>query len=298
MKIQPWIHYFWKIPLCGLFFFIGFIPGGQLAAWIGLPAPALPAGADPETLAQFTLVANLFLATGLAVLSLGISGKFLSRWLILFFFIWIVYGINNSIEAAIFSTMSAASLYTMVLYLPASLLCSAAVAWLFPPHVRAVKFWDMARTFFAGRTPGSWAWRILAAFLAFPLAYLFFGRLISPIVLPYYQAGTGSLALPGWDQILPALAVRSLLFLLVCLPVLIAWEFSNSRLFLSLGLALFLFVGGIGMFYAIWLVPVLRLTHTLEILADEMVYAAALVLLLRGPITQPRMEKKPVPAQS
>jgi hypothetical protein len=243
-------------------------------------------------------VANLFLATGLAILSLGISGKFLSRWLILFFFMWIAYGINNSIEAAIFSTMSAASAYTMVLYLPASLLCSAAVAWLFPPHVREIKFLDMAKAFFAGRTAGSWAWRFLAAFLSFPLAYLFFGRLISPIVLPYYRAGAGSLALPGWDVLLPVLAVRSLLFLLVSLPVLIAWEFSNSRLFLTLGLALFLFVGGISMFYAIWLVPVLRVTHTLEILADEMVYAAALVLLLRAPVTQPEMEKKPVPAQS
>ena len=119
--------------------------------------------------------------------------------------------------------------------------------------------------------------------------------LISPIVLPYYQQGVGQLTLPGWGQILPVLALRSLLFLLICLPVLIAWGLSNGRLFVTLGLALFLLVGGLGMMYATWLVPELRLTHTLEILADELVYAGALVLLLRKHAVQPAVEKIPVP---
>jgi hypothetical protein len=191
--------------------------------------------------------------------------------------------------------MGAVSLYTVVLYFPALMLCSAAVAVLFPSDTFAAGFFAQARTFFEGRTINSWTWRLLAAFLAFPLAYYFFGRLIAPIVLPYYVRGANQLALPDWDQILPILALRSLLFLLVCLPVLITWKLSNLRLFLTLGLVLFLLVGGLSMLQAYWLPLVLRVTHSLEILADEMVYAGALTLLLGRYLKTPEREQIPVP---
>jgi hypothetical protein len=258
----------------------------------------MPVGADQATIAQYTLLASLILALGLAAVSRGLAGSFLSRWLTLFFFTWIAYGVNNYFEAAIFSTLSAASLYTVVLFLPASLLCSAAVAWLFPPILPGASFSAQARAFFAARTIGSWTWRLLSAFLAFPLAYYFFGSLIAPIVLPYYLQGANQLVLPGWDQILPVLALRSLLFLLVCLPILIVWKLSNRRLFLTLGLALFILVGGISMLESYWLVPVLRMTHSLEFFADEMVYAGALILLLRRSVTQPEGERVLMPARN
>ncbi|HEY9152842.1 MAG TPA: hypothetical protein VIN60_08155 [Anaerolineales bacterium] len=286
MKSTSWIHYFWKAPVCGLLFFIGFIPGSWLATWIGFSTPDMPAGADQATILQYTLLGSLILALGLAALSRGLSSGFLSRWLILFFLSWIAYGINNYFEAAIFTTMGAESLYTVVLYIPALLLCSGAVAWLFPPATQGVNFLAQARTYFATRTRGSWAWRLAAGCFAFPLAYLLFGSLIAPIVIPYYRQDTSLLALPGWDQILPVLALRSLLFLLVCLPVLITWRLSNIRLFLALGLTLFILVGGLGMLSAYWLAPVLRVTHTLEIFADEMVYAGLLTWLLKKPIQQ------------
>jgi hypothetical protein len=297
MNFKSLLHYLWKIPLSGFLFFIGFIPGGQLAAMLGLSAPEMPIGADPTIIAQSTLLTSLILALGLAAVSRGLSGGFLSRWLILFFFTWIAYGVNTYFEAMIFSTMSAASLYAVVLYLPASLFCSAAVAWLFPPLVKGEGFSARVRIFFASRTLGSWAWRLLAAFLAFPIAYFIFGNLIAPIVLPYYLQGSNELTLPGWDQILPVLAIRSLLFLLVCLPVLIAWNLSNRRLFLTLGLALFILVGGIAMIQAYWLPTILRVTHGLEIFADEMVYAGALAFLFGRHVTQHESGQVLAPAQ-
>ena len=115
-------------------------------------------------------------------------------------------------------------------------------------------------------------WRILLAFLAFPLIYLAFGRLIAPLVIDYYQQGLFGLSLPDWNQILPILFVRSFLFLIACLPVLIAWNGSNRGLFLTLGLTLFLLVGGLSMLQAYWMPATLRVVHSLEILADEMVY--------------------------
>lgn len=278
------LHYLWKIPLCGLLFFLGFIPGGALATWLGFATPAMPAGADSAIVVQYTLLASLFMALSLAFLSQGLAGGFWVRWPLLFFLIWITYGVNTYLEAAIFSTMAAASLYTVVLYFPAALLCSAALALLFRPATQTPGFPAKVKDFFAGRSGLDWAGRLLLAALAFPAAYLFFGTIISPIVLPYYQAGANELALPGWGEIIPILALRSLLFVITCLPILMVWHSSNWRLFFALGIALFILVGGMGMLEAYWLPAILRVVHSLEIFADEMVYAAALVWLLRKPV--------------
>ena len=280
MNIKSLLQYVWKVPLCGFLFFIGFMPGGQLASWLGFTAPGMPMGANPAIITKLTLLSSLILAFGLALVARGLSVGFLSRWLILFLFTWVVYGVNTYLEALIFSTLAAASLYAVVLYLPAALFCSAGVAWLFPPITAGEGFFARARAFFAGRNLGSWGWRLLAAFLAFPLAYFIFGNLIAPIVLPYYLQGANELALPGWGQLLPVIAIRSLFFLLACLPILIAWNLSNRRLFLTLGLALFILVGGVAMLQAYWLPTVLRVTHGLEIFTDEVVYAGVLVYLL------------------
>ncbi len=96
-------------------------------------------------------------------------------------------------------------------------------------------------------------WRFLAAFLAFPLIYLTFGRLIAPLVIDYYEQGLFGLSLPGWNQILPILLIRSLLFLIACLPILITWQASKRKLFLTLGFSLFLLVGGLSMLQAYWM---------------------------------------------
>ena len=273
----------WKLPLCALAFYGGTMLGGMVAAGIGLPAPKMPAGADQMILGQIMLPISLILAGGLAVLARNLSGNFVARWLTLAFLVWIAYGVNNILEGAIFTSISAASLFTVVLYVVASLLCGAAVAWLFPAKNKGTDIFTHAKTFFACHTNGSWAWRMLAAILAFPLIYLAFGRLIAPIVTPYYEQGLFGLSLPGWDQILPILFVRSLLFLIACLPVLILWQASPRRLFWVLGLTLFLLVGGLSMLQAYWMPTTLRLVHSLEILADELVYAGVLVALFSVP---------------
>jgi len=280
MNFKSWIHYFWKIPLCGVAYFVGFMIGSPLATALGLTTPALPAGADANTLMQLTLVGSLILALVQAWLSRNLAGGFLVRWFSLLVLAWIAYALNTYFEAAIFSTMAAASAFTLIIYSPAFLLQTALVAALFPPDVRGESFVTRARAFFAGHSAVELTVRLVAAYLAFPIAYLIFGSLIAPIVMPYYQQGVGELALPGWGQILPVLALRSVLFLIACLPVLIAWQGSRLRLFGVLGLALFAFVGGVAMLQAHWFPPVLRIVHSLEIFADEMVYAGALVLLL------------------
>lgn len=279
------LTFLWKLSLCALSFYGGIMLGGMAASMLGLPAPDMPAGADQMVLGQVMLVISLILAGALAILSRNLSGGFVWRWLTISLLVWIAHGVNNVLEGAIFTTMSAASLFTIVLYLIASLSCGAAAAWLFPPRSKGDDFFISAKNFYARHTPISWIWRFLAAWLAFPLVYLSFGRLIAPLVMEFYQQGLFGLTLPTWSQILPVLLLRSLLFLLACLPVLILFQASPRRIFWILGLTLFLLVGGLNMLQAYWIPVELRLIHSLEILAGELVYAGILVLLFKPPAT-------------
>ncbi len=282
MNIKTALSYFWKIPLCALAFYVGTILGGMFASLAGLPAPAMPAGADQMVLGQYLLLVSLILAIGLSFLARQLAGGFVARWLTLAFLVWIAHAVNNIIEGAIFTSMEAASLFTVVLYGTASLLAGAVAAWLFKPQGDAGNFITRAQIFFARFNAAGWGWRISAALLAFPLIYLAFGRLIAPLVMDYYAQGQFGLTLPTWGQILPIQLLRSLLFLLAGLPVLILWQSSRRGLILTLGLVLFLLVGGLNMLQAYWMPANLRLIHSLEILADELVYAAVLAALFHS----------------
>ena len=267
---------------CGLVFFVGTILGGMVAGLAGLPTPALPAGADITTLGQSMLLCSVILAGTLALVARDLSGSFLSRWLSLAFITWIAYGVNTYLEASIFTTYSAASPYLVVMTFVASLLCAAAVAWLFPPPVKGGSIWKRAQGFFADRGVRQWALRLLGAMAAFPIVYVLFGSLVRPFVIEYYLQEMVELTAPGWGQIIPVLLLRSLLFLLACLPVLIVWQGSRLSLFLTLGTALFILVGGVYMLQAYWYPMMMRVAHGLEILADSFAHAGALVLLLAG----------------
>jgi len=109
--------------------------------------------------------------------------------------------------------------------------------------------------------------------------YLFFGILVSPIIKEFYQQDMFGLKAAGWAQILPILFIRSILFFLACFPVFIMWKKSKRNLFYSLGFALFVLVGLL-MFGAYWMPLIIRIPHSLEILADSFVYSGVLVALL------------------
>lgn len=268
-----------KLVVGAAIYFVGFILGSLIAGWMGLPAPALPEGTDAQTLGAYQLVVSLIFTLTLALLSRRLAGPFLLRWPALAIFGWVVYSLNTYLEAVIFTTVEAASAYTLVMQAVAIALCSLAVAWMFPPAA-AEAAGPKLKAFLGRFSPRQWAWRMLAAWAAFPVIYLAFGWLVQPFVVEFYRQQLAGLTLPGWGQILPTQALRSLLFLLACLPVLSLWRGSGRQRFLLLGGALFVFVGGLYMLQAYWYPPVIRVAHGLEILADSFVYAGALTLLL------------------
>ena len=166
--LKNMLSYLWKVPLCALAFYGGTMIGGMVASGLGLPAPEMPAGADQMVIGQIMILVSLILAGCLAILSPKLSGGFVARWLSLSLLIWIAYGVNNILEGAIFTSMSAASVFTIVLYIFASLLCGAAAAWLFPSQNKDADFITHTKSFFARYTTGLWIWRLLGAFLGFP----------------------------------------------------------------------------------------------------------------------------------
>lgn len=145
------------------------------------------------------------------------------------------------------------------------------------------------KDFFGQRTTWEWFWRLPVAAVAFMPIYDFFGLLVVPFTAEYYQENMFGLQMPDLHQILTVLFVRSVLFLLACLPVIILWRKGRLNLFLSLGFALFVLVGLLYMIASYWMPLSVRLPHTLEILADEFVYVGVLVALLkpRGRIPEP-----------
>jgi hypothetical protein len=280
MNARRVLSYLWKVPLCGLVFVLGTIVGSMLARMIGMHTPPIPEGTDPQTLMLLQLLASPLLALALASLSRGIQGRFVCRWLILSTLAWVAYGVNTVLEAAIFTTYGGASPFTVVMVLFASLACAALVAALFPPEDKMRGFVTSLKAFFNGRRAPEWAWRLALAAVAFMPIYLFFGRLVVPFTYDYYREQMAGLTAPGWGQILPVLFLRSVLFLAASLPVLVTWRRSRVSLVLSLGFAMFVLVGGMGLAEGYWLPLNVRLFHGLEILADSLVYAWALVLLL------------------
>ena len=268
-----------KLLLCGIVFFVGMIVGGMIAQSLQLVPPAMPAGTDASTIVLYMLLTSPILALALAPLACGLSGSFLTRTLVLSFLTWIAYTVNTQLEASVFMPGSV-GLYSVVASIFQSLLFGATLAWLFRPDKKGPDLRGAYKTFFGSRGKGDWAWRLAIAGVAFMPIYYFFGLIAIQFTGAYYQQNMYGLRMAGLDQILPILFVRSLLFLLACLPVLMTWQESTVSLFLRLGLALFFLVGIVTMLDAYWMPLAVRVPHSLEILADELTYAGVLVTLL------------------
>jgi hypothetical protein len=194
-------------------------------------------------------------------------------------FLYVCAILNPVIEAAIFTRMRGVASVAVV-FLPSCIICGGLIVLLFRPRHQGERFSVNLSRFLASRSQMAWAWRALAAYLAFPVIYFTFGMAIQPFVVEYYRQQYSLLILPSVGVILAVQAIRSLLFLAASLPVLIAWSGSRPRLAILLGFALFVLVGLFHLIQAYWLPSSLRLVHGVEILSDSLLYAAVLVLLM------------------
>ncbi len=276
-----------KLILGGLAFSGGLMLGGMIASLSGLPTPTLPPEMNADR-ALLTMVATSpLLVLALYFVGRDLAGGWLARTGVLALLAWIAYTLNNVIEAVFFSSYATVPAFTLINFTPGVLLCAAVTAWLFPPRSRTASFLGAWQAHFAQRTGRAWRWRLLVAAVSFMPIYYGFGLLVVPFVGDYYEQGAFGLAVPPLATLLTVLLVRSVLFLVACLPVIVTWQGTKRTLWVSLGFALFVLVGLLYLLAGNWLPPTMRLIHSLEILADSFVHAGVLVWLLGRSTAQP-----------
>lgn len=287
--------FLFKLILSALAFIVGMMLGGMFTGLTGLPAPTPPPEMDANATMLIMFVSSPLLVLALYFVGRELAGGWFVRAGVLALLAWIAYTLNTVIEGIFFSRYVTEPWFNLITFTPPILLCAGVTAWLFPARNRTESFLRAWGTYFQQRTASAWAWRLLVAAVSFMPIYYFFGTLVVPFVGDYYQQGAFGLAVPPLSTLLAVLLLRSVLFFVACLPVVVAWQGTKWNLWLSLGFALFVLVGLIYMLAGTWLPPSMRVIHSLEILADSFVHAAALVWLL-GKVAIP--QARPTPTDS
>jgi len=270
--------YIWRVPLCAFAYIAGTMASARLVSAIGMKLPPIPEQANEQMMGLCLLISSCVLAIGVGPLARRIRARYWVRCLILAALTYVCIGLNTPIEAAIFTNIE--GMRTMVIFsLLPCLLFGGVTALLFKPSGKAEPFGQQVLHFFSGRSVQKWAWRLAAAVCAFPVIYWTFGMMVAPWVIEYYKQGQFGLTLPGTGVIILTQLLRSSLFFLAALPILIVWSGSKRELTVLLGFAFFVLVGLFGMIQTYWLGPVLLVVHSVEILVDSVVYAGVLSLL-------------------
>jgi len=261
-----------KILLAAMAYVFGVVMTGMIATALRVPPIELPFGMSPEKAFLGLVIASPLLAAAVVPVALGIRNSWMMRWLVISLLLFVSIGVNTALEASIFSTiMSGRGVYIAMLALLPSLFAAAVLTW--------GKYDTTAEISLPSFTAPEWAWRLLAAWLAFPVIYWCFGSLIAPFVMDYYRSGVGGLRIPPTDTIVGMQLVRGVLFLVATIPIALLWKKSRSSFIVSVGLAYAVAVGAFQLVQGTFLPVFLRVLHSVEIAADSFVYAAILGFL-------------------
>ena len=271
--------YLWQVVILGIIFSVSLIMSRLFIYSLGINLPRLPKQAEESAAIYYLFVGSIILAAGLLPLFKKIKAKFMTRFLLMFFFFYISFGLGTSLESMIYSSFDGFGLMIVVFFLPV-LIFSLVVSLLVGSEQDETVFKKQFLHFFSQLKSKDWIWRIFLAIISFPIIYFVFGMLVSPLVLDYYQESGLGLAVPEFGTIVSMQLLRSALFLLVTIPILVKWSGSKKNLILSLGLAHSVMVFCYDIVLAYQLPFKLVIIHGLEILLDSFVYAFVFVKLL------------------
>jgi hypothetical protein len=222
------------------------------------------------------LVGGIVLVLGLWPMASRIAASFAVRAFVLSGFLFLVLGINGTIEARIFTTwLTGAVVGAIVFYLIQAALLGTVLALCFGAAGDPISL--------PAHTLLPWISRGAAAWLVWPVIYFVFGMAVSPIVVPYYHAGIAGLRIPSLSTVLMVQIFRGLIFLAASLPLIAFWKGTRRGLWLALGLTHAVSVGLYQLVGSTFLPLVLRIFHGAEITCDSFTYAGVLVLLFTVP---------------
>ena len=200
-------------------------------------------------------------------------------WLALF----AVQEFSNLVEGYFFTTyiqtvylFFAATFNSMLVTLIEALL----VGFLFVPEEADRSFVEEFRAYTRRRPWTSWILRFAASSVVYFPIYFLFGALISPFVLPYYESSVIGLRIPSFSVMVPLELIRGLLYVLALMPVIALLRVERKYVFAGVASLLYI-AGAFAPFLSGPGLPIqLRVFHGVEILADSLVYGAALAYLL------------------
>ena len=276
------IKYIGRISVCALVLVVGTMLGGMASAALHLAPPQLPGQVDTGKLMLLTFAGAVVLAVALAELSRQLSGNRRTRFAVIAWLAFAWLGINNTLEASIFTTIGGAP-SVVITMLFSVLFAAGAVALLFGGRGVETPSCSNLRQYVAGWTAGQWTFRLGAAVIAFPVIYFLFGTPVGLVVAKFYQNQQFGLQMPSLDVIVGVQVIRSLIALLAALPVLLVWPGSRSRFAWTFGLSLFVISGLYGLLQGYWLPWMMRGIHTVELLLDSLAYGWVIAVLLLRP---------------
>jgi hypothetical protein len=276
------------IRVIALAFFLGTFMSVSAMSLLGLHLPSTPEIASRDETLILSLAASLCLAAAVAPLARGISGSLATRFLTMAAFTYVSFAVISQIEASVYSTFGGAPTMLLI-FAPPCLLAAGATAWLVRPADESV----MRRTGIRARSlKGSW-WRPLLAFLALPAIDIVTGLFAQPLLSRVVTEEIPGLVIPAAPVVMGTLFLKSGLLLAVITPIVRVWARSRLSLTISLGVALFVLLGLVGLLQATWWPIAMRIAFSTQILIASLAYAAVAVALL---MPKPKIEsQEPAP---
>ncbi len=271
-----------RLVSCWIAFVAALFLSGIIVQALHLHQATAPGSVPMRSMILVQLGAGAVLVIGLWPLARSLAAPPAARAAAFIGFLLLASGVNSLIEAKKFtSVLDAGWGSAAVFYACVAVVLGTALGLLFgnagPPAG------------FAHRSLPAWTWRILAAWLGWPVVYFFFGMCVAPIVVPYYTAGVAGLHIPPTATIFEVQLIRSVIFLVTSVVFVALWKGSRRGLWLALGVAHAFTVGLYGLAGATFIPMVLRLTHGIEMTCDAFAYAGLLVLLFGAPAAKPNV---------
>jgi succinate dehydrogenase hydrophobic anchor subunit len=212
----------------------------------------------------------------------------LSRWsltLLVWLELLVVEFLNNYVEAYFFTTRFSnpeVLVQSVASALISSLISATAAALLLGHGISGIT--ASLKEYLSTRTSSSWILRIAVGSVAYFPTYFFFGLLIIPFVLPYYNDPSFGLRIPSFAVIIPVELFRGFVYTLVLLPLLATVVGGRTTKFIALATMLYIPGGLIALLGNPTIPAPIIPFHGLEILADSIVYG----LVLSRVLSQPR----------
>ncbi len=282
-KIKMTCSHLWRIVLLAFLFGAGLVLSRIIFHMIGISPARMPNQAEEEIAVYYLFSGGLFLSLFLYPFFLNLKGNIVKRGIIIFLFLYLYFGISDSLESAIYSSYKGYYQMMLILIIPI-LLYSFMNSFLTKPFVnRNSGEINLLGKFGKYKTkdlllPG------IYVLITFPIIYFILGSIVAPFVSVYYESGNIGLEFPGIGTIILIQLVRSLLFLISGIILLDNWNGRRKSYIVLFALSHFALIYSYDIVLAYKLPIELLVIHGIEILMDSFLYSIIFVKYLWKPI--------------